>query len=139
MTRIDIPTWAQPFELDIEVDFAQTEYQKIVLQRDYVLGLVQLAVQNYVDENQHDKKFSLKNLNGDFYIQSESYRLYTPSECPKETNPPLEHWFSVMTHCLEHKRFEHPNQDYLGLEVHLQWRPDDMSIIHYGDVDSSSI
>jgi hypothetical protein len=80
-----------------------------------------------------------RRLTGECYISSESFWVDSEPWYPR-VGRRAQHRFSVTVHCLEHADGTvGEDRDYLGLEVHFEWRPDLGDFVFDGDVDSRSI
>ena len=139
------PTWAYPFFRSADDAFGEENLKLALDQRDAILAVVHGAVQHYIDhpsltfEKAEEGFPSRDRLTGEYYISHESYKVDDEPWFPK-VGRQREYRFSFMVHCLEHLWHENQvDQDYLGLEVHFDWIPDEAAFRYNGDVDSSVI
>ena len=145
MSLIYPPKWARKSIITIDPRFALSEYQRVASKRTVLLAIVQDAIQAYINDTiltceTNKEGFPARDrLTGQYYIGSESFHCQELTPNTKKVNA-LQYNISIMARCLE--KIWSPNQidqDYLGLEVHLEWLPEKAQLAFYGDVDSSSI
>jgi hypothetical protein len=148
MRMIPCPAWADPFDRSVdhnEHHFGEENLRCVLAQRETILSVVHQAVQGYIDDS--SLTFDLasegfparEKLTGDYYIGSESYWI---NDKPwfSRVGRSREYRFSFQVRCLEHLWYPNQNtQDYLGLEVHFHWVPDECRFQYHGDIDSSVI
>ena len=119
------------------------ETGRLLAMRDRYLAVVADAVRKAIDDDalaDDDAHFpSARRLTGECYISSESFWVDSEPWYPR-VGRRAQHRFSVTVHCLEHADGTvGEDRDYLGLEVHFEWRPDLGDFVFDGDVDSRSI
>jgi hypothetical protein len=145
MTLIDRPAWAHPFERSVDQEFGEENWARALALREAIMAIVQQATQDYIDDplltsDKAEQGFpSRDKLTGEYYISHESYWVNDEPWFPK-VGRQREYRFSFMVHCLEHLWHENQvSQDYLGLDVHFDWIPEEATFRFHGDVDSSVI
>ena len=138
---IPSPDWARETSVSVADKFGHGEYERLSVQRQEVLDTVQRAVQQYVNDDAltsdgDDGLFPQRQkLTSEYYISGEHYWVYTEQRPPHRGE--RQYRFSLMTRCLEKPRHENQQDsdaDYLGLEVHFEWQPDEQTVVFYGDV-----
>jgi hypothetical protein len=142
MQLIPTPEWARPTEILIEELFGEEEYLRLSKQREEVLAIVKQAIETYINDDNlccdlEDMFPKRERLNGEYYIDRESYDAFQ-----KDTNTSQLCWmFSIMVHCLEKAWYEDQIEcDYLGLDIHFGWSPEEQKILFSQEnIDSSSI
>jgi hypothetical protein len=145
LIRIPTPDWATPFERTADPAFPETELPRVLAQHDKILGIVQDAVQTYINEHAADiandpQGFPLlERLSGEYYISDEAYWV---NDQPwfERVGRHREYRFAVMTHLLAHAAESNsPGRDYCGLQVQFSWHPEKDRFEFSGDVDQFSI
>lgn len=146
MRRIPTPEWSRNVTVTVDKDFGEEEYQAVCTHRQETLAAVQRAVEQYVNDDLAlgtDEKFfpERSKMTGEYYISDEGY---STTDIQYHSNKPPSHTekryrFSLMARCLEKPwHGEQTDFDYLGLEIHFEWKPVEQQVFFMG-VDSSSI
>jgi hypothetical protein len=136
MTRVELPGWARPPEVDLD-DMRLSDYHAIQRHRGSMLELVHREVEAYLNtpglfvERDEDGFPNRSRLSGEYYVSDESYTGHVG---------PVWIQIGITCHCLERappSGFE--ARDYLGLEVWLRCDPKDWSFSVFRNTDSSAI
>ena len=145
MTLIATPAWARPFYRSVDEAFGDEDLNLILAKRDAILAVVHQAVQSYIDDpsltcDTEAQGFPARDrLTGEYYLASEHYRINDEPWFAR-VGRQREYRFSFEACCLELVWHENQQgQDYLGLEVHFAWLPDEGTFCFDGDVDSAAI
>ena len=137
MTKIDVPSWARPFAIDIDTEFEGRVYQAAQSQMGDIQESAHRLIQRYLDEVSADTPFPEKaRMTGDYYISEQRYGL-SASSVRQEAS---EHRLGLFARCLEHPFAQlQTDFDYLGLEVYFLWNEESGKFEATDDIDSSSI
>lgn len=134
INRIDAPDWARTPEVSFYDGFNLSDYEHIQQCRESLLDSVHTAVTEYICDDQltfDDENFpSRAILTGDYYLSDEAYNMHVG---------PVVYHISVQSHFLGRQSPDSDPDDYLGLEVHLQWDPEKGTFSEYRNTDSSVI
>ena len=132
--RIEPPKWADISPDRTDADFDPGVLNDIQASSDKLIAMVHTAVVDYLTNAQlcfDDDNFpSTLALTGDYYISTASYHWLADRSA---------YLVSVMTNFLGTSPGPRSPDDYLGLEVHLQWLPDSQSFVSWRNTDSSVI
>ncbi len=131
---IEAPDWASVRTRSVDNDFDPVAFAAIQDARCFLMSAVRHEVIKYLSDPQlcfDDDNFpSTKRLNGDYYIGDESYIWHAEEEA---------FHISVMANFLGESLGPRSPDDYLSLEVHLQWLPCSASFVSWRNTDSSVI
>ena len=131
---IDAPEWADVPDTSVDADFDAEAFKAIQAARDQLLAAVHDAVTEYLSDPDlcfDDDSFpTTQTLNGEYYLGRESYIRHADVDT---------FHVAVMARCLGASPGPRTPDDYLGLEVHLQWLPDARLFVSWRNTDSSVI
>ena len=132
--RIQSPSWADVALSRADVDFDPATLSAIHDANELLLDVIHSAVVDYLTDPQlcfDDDNFpSTVALTGEYYVSCTSHIWHAGVRA-----------FHVATscNCLGASPGPRSPDDYLGLEVHLQWLPESRSFISWRNTDSSVI
>ena len=132
--RIEPPHWASVSPNHTDDAFDSDVLAAIIASNDKLLAATHAAVVDYLTDPQlcfDDDNFpSTKALTGEYYISGTSHLWHAEHSA---------FHVAVMANFVGTSPGPRSPDDYLGLEVHLQWLPDSQSFVSWRNTDSSVI
>lgn len=140
MTRITPPHWARPFVEHLDQGFDSQVHASLMEGWADVLRMVHQQVQGHIDEVAGDDGFPvMERMTGEYYLSEAWFRVHRDAACAAADDLP-QYRVSIHVRCLEvPSAVAREDRDYLGLEIHFRWRPNEQRLVATGDVDSRSI
>lgn len=136
MVRIDTPHWARPFLEQVDEGFDEQVHARIRRDWAQLQATVHGLVGDHVDEVSEEDGFPTRSrLTGQYYLSGGCFLVHD-----RGGQAGAVYGVSVLARCLEHPFVAgQVDLDYLGLEFHFLWNPDQQRLEPTGDIDSSVI